>query len=232
MGVGCTRFWFSRELIGAGTNEKSEGGSSWSPPSAVHEHAQFFWGGGPREREGGQGRCQAPHPGASRRRRSRRQRRLRPSRHRHATANGGSATAAARRREEGDDDASCVVCLACPRAVAERSAQRSREEDDAPPGTAAPHTKRPRARGEARAPFHSTYAEDGLVGEANTSTYLSPSPCYCAVLARLVKTLSKNFSQLGGAWAARRRDPCPAIDGHHGHHGHPSGETLKKNSRS
>ena len=53
------------------------------------------------------------------------------------------------------------------------------------PGTAAPHTKRPRARGEARAPFHSTYAEDGLVGEANTSTYLSPSPCYCAVLARL-----------------------------------------------
>ena len=55
---------------------------------------------------------------------------------------------------------------------------------------------------------------------------------YCAVLARLVKTLSKNFSQLGGAWAARRRDPCPAIDGHHGHHGHPSGETLKKNSRS
>ena len=95
------------------------------------------------------------------------------------------------------------------------------------PGTAAPHTKRPRARGEARAPFHSTYAEDGLVGEANTSTYLSPS-CYCAVLARLVKTLSKKFSQLGGAWAARRRDPCPAIDGHHGHHGHPSGETLKK----
>ena len=28
--------------------------------------------------------------------------------------------------------------------------------------------------------------------------------------------------------AARRRDPCPIIDGHHGHHGHPSGETLKK----
>ena len=41
-----------------------------------------------------------------------------------------------------------------------------------------------RAREEARAPFPSTYAEDGLVGEANTSTYLSP-PCYCAVLARL-----------------------------------------------
>ena len=30
------------------------------------------------------------------------------------------------------------------------------------------------------------------------------------------------------AWAARRRDPCPIIDGHHGHHGHPSGETLSK----
>ena len=32
--------------------------------------------------------------------------------------------------------------------------------------------------------------------------------------------------------AAGRRDPCPTIDGHHGHHGHPSGETLKKKSRS
>ena len=30
------------------------------------------------------------------------------------------------------------------------------------------------------------------------------------------------------ALAARRRDPCPIIDGHHGHHGHPSVKTLKK----
>ena len=86
--------------------------------------------------------------------------------------------------------------------VAERSAQRSREEDDAPPRHRRPAHEAPRARGEARAPFHSTYAEDGLVGEANTSTYLSP-PCYCAVLARLVKTLSKDFLAarwgLGGA---------------------------------
>ena len=50
--MGALVFWFSRELIGAGTNEKPEGGSSWSPPSAVHERAQFFWP--PQsEREGG-----------------------------------------------------------------------------------------------------------------------------------------------------------------------------------
>ena len=150
----------------------------------------------------GQGRRQAPHPGASRRRRSRRQRRLRPSRHRHATANGGSATAAARRREEGDDDASCVVCLACPRAVAERSAQRSREEDDAPPpGTAAPHTKRPRARGEARAPFHSTYAEDGLVGGSEHVHLFIPPP----LLLRRVGTPGQDSLKkiLAARWGLR-----------------------------
>ena len=163
----------------------------------------FFLGGAAEGTGRGQGRCQAPHPGASRRRRSRRQRRLRPSRHRHATANGGSATAAARRREEGDDDASCVVCLACPRAVAERSAQRSREEDDAPPpGTAAPHTKRPRARGEARAPFHSTYAEDGLVGGSEHVHLFIPLPPATAPCWHAWSRLSKKFSQLGGAWAA------------------------------
>ena len=42
----------------------------------------------------------------------------------------------------------------------------------------------------------------------------------------------KKTAAMWGGRAARRRDPCPVIDGHHGHHGHPSVKTLKKKSRS
>ena len=44
---GVHSFFFSRELIGEGTNEKPEGGSSWSPPCM---NARSF--GPPGEREG------------------------------------------------------------------------------------------------------------------------------------------------------------------------------------
>ena len=71
-----------------------------------------------------------------------------------------------------------------PKLVAERSAQRSREEDDAPPGTTAPHTKRTGLVKKLGPPSPPPTQKTVSWGSEHAHLF-TPPPCYRAVLARL-----------------------------------------------